>query len=90
MALRLLRLPEVCARLGLRTTAIYHRIKCGTLPAAIPLIGRTRAWPEHEIDAIVGAHIAGDNENEIRALVQDLVAQRQQHSARITHRHKRS
>jgi prophage regulatory protein len=90
MALRLLRLPEVSVKLGLRTTAIYDRIKQGVLTPPVRLTARSRAWPEHEIDAIVGAHIAGDADDEIRALVQDLVAQRKQHSARRTHRDNRS
>lgn len=33
-------------------------------------------WPESEVDAIISARIQGKTENEIKALVRDLVAQR--------------
>lgn len=78
MALRLLRLPEVSAKLGLRTTAIYDQIKQGVLTPPIKLTARSRAWPEHEIDAILGAIIAGQSASATRTLVRDLVAQRLQ------------
>lgn len=76
MTLRLLRLPDVCAQVGLRPTSIYSRVKNGTLPPPIALASRSRAWPEHEIEAIVGSIIAGRNDDDIRTLVRDLVAQR--------------
>jgi prophage regulatory protein len=34
------------------------------------------AWPDHEIDAINKAHIAGQTDDEIRALVARLVIAR--------------
>lgn len=77
MALRLLRLPELCSQIGLRPTSIYARIKAGTLPPPIALAARSRAWPEHEIEAVIGSMIAGHGDDEIRALVHNLVAQRQ-------------
>lgn len=77
MTYRLLRLPDVCAQVGLRPTSIYARIKAGTLPPPIALAARSRAWPEHEIEAVIGSMIAGHGDDEIRALVRNLVAQRQ-------------
>jgi hypothetical protein len=33
-------------------------------------------WPAHELDAIAAARISGKSEDEIRALVHDLIAAR--------------
>ena len=46
---RLLRIPEVSARVGLKKTVIYERIKAGTFPKPIKL-GSASAWPEHEVE----------------------------------------
>ena len=54
---RLLRLDDVVGRVGLRTTAIYQRMRAGEFPKAVPLGGRCVAWPESEIDAWVLATI---------------------------------
>ena len=58
--MKLLRLqgPDgVCGRLGHRPTTVYGMIQAGTLPPAIK-VGRSSCWPDHEIDAVVGAIIA--------------------------------
>ncbi len=76
--MKLLRLagPDgVCSRVSRCDSAVYSMVKAGTFPAPIKF-GRSSVWPDHEIDAIVSAHIAGSNEDEIRALVQRLVEQR--------------
>ena len=78
MALRLLRLPQVCDRIGIKTTTVYARIKDKTLPPPVPLCSRSSAWPEHEIDAVIAAIIAKLNKKDTRALVRELVAQRPQ------------
>jgi prophage regulatory protein len=56
--LRLLRLPDVSARVGLRRTAIYDMIKRGTFPAGIRLGRRCVAWPSDAVDQWVRARIA--------------------------------
>lgn len=76
--MRLLRLQGadgVCARLAHRPTTAYGMVNAGTLPPPIKF-GRSSCWPEHEIDAIVGAIVAGRTEDEIRVLVQALLASR--------------
>jgi prophage regulatory protein len=55
--LRLLRLPDVIERVGLRRTAIYDLVKLGTFPAPIKL-GRCVAWPSDAVDAWVRERIA--------------------------------
>ena len=55
--LRLLRLPEVLGRVGLRRSAWYELVGAGLAPQPCRL-GRCVAWPDHEIDEWVAARIA--------------------------------
>ncbi|MBY8335614.1 MULTISPECIES: helix-turn-helix transcriptional regulator [Sphingomonadales] len=47
---RLIRLPEVMARVGLRRTAIYQRMREGRFPQSRSLGPRCTVWLEAEID----------------------------------------
>jgi prophage regulatory protein len=49
---RLLRLPEVLDRVGMRTTAWYEGMKKGVHPKPVKR-GRSSLWPESEINAYV-------------------------------------
>jgi len=55
---RLLRLPEVLERTGLRPTAVATAIKRGEFPAGVKLSVRSRAWPESSIDTWIAERIA--------------------------------
>lgn len=55
---RLIRLPEVVARTGLRKSAIYQRAKDGTFPSSIKIGTYNVAWLESEIDEWVAERIA--------------------------------
>jgi prophage regulatory protein len=48
---KILRLPEVLARVGLKKTSLYEQIEGGHFPKAIPLTvdGRAVGWRESEI-----------------------------------------
>jgi prophage regulatory protein len=48
---KILRLPEVLARVGLKKTALYEQIEGGHFPQSIPLTvdGRAVGWRESEI-----------------------------------------
>jgi prophage regulatory protein len=72
----LLKLPEVCRRRAQRTTAVYAAVKKKLLTPPIKLTERSSAWVEHEVDAVTSALIAGASNDEIRALVRQLVAAR--------------
>lgn len=48
---RLLRLPEVIARVGLRRSAIYQRMTDGRFPRSRSLGPKCTVWIESEIDA---------------------------------------
>lgn len=50
-AARLIRLPEVMARVGLKRSAIYQRISEGRFPKSRSLGPKCAVWVEAEIDA---------------------------------------
>jgi prophage regulatory protein len=55
--LRILRLPDVMARVGLCRASIYQGIAKGWFPKPIPLGQRARGWVESEISAWLAARI---------------------------------
>jgi prophage regulatory protein len=57
-ALCLLRLPEVCRRVGISRSELYRRVCARTFPAPIKLGERASAWPEHEVSAWIAARVA--------------------------------
>lgn len=76
MNLNLIRLPRLLAKTGLPKTTIYDGIREGLLTRGVSIGARAVAWPEHEVDAINAARIAGKSDAEIRDLVQRLMAKR--------------
>ena len=52
---RLIRLPEVIARVGLKRSSIYQRMAEGRFPKARSLGPRCVVWVEAEIDAWIAA-----------------------------------
>lgn len=56
---RLLRLPEVEAKVRLRRSSIYALMGRGKFPKAIKLSRRAVCWPEHVIDAWIEERIKG-------------------------------
>jgi prophage regulatory protein len=58
LALQLLRLPAVKARIGLCRSSIYARVAEGTFPAPISLGARAVAWDSRAVDAWIAERIA--------------------------------
>jgi prophage regulatory protein len=58
MFMRVLRLPEVQAKTGLKHTSIYSRIAEGTFPRPIPLGSKARGFVESEVDDWIRSQIA--------------------------------
>jgi prophage regulatory protein len=56
--MRILRLPEVQAKTGLKHSAIYERIQDGTFPKPVPLGPKARGFVETEIDGWIKQRIA--------------------------------
>lgn len=71
----LMRLPCVMDRLGLGRASIYKRIATGHLTPPVKL-GRSSAWPSHEIDQIVSACIKGHSPDDMKSLVNTLLEAR--------------
>lgn len=76
MVERILRLPEVKNKTGQSRSTTYLRIAQGLMSKPISLGGRNVGWPENEIAKINGARIAGQSDDDIRKLVQNLHAAR--------------
>lgn len=55
---RLIRLPEVETRTGLKKSTIYLRMKQGVFPACVRQGPRTVAWPESRISAYIDSIVA--------------------------------
>ena len=55
---RLLRLPEVEARTGLKKSSIYAGMRTGTFPRCVTIGHRAVAWPESRIDAWIVSRLA--------------------------------
>ena len=59
---RLLRLPDVLARVGLRRSRLYDLIAAGRFPKPVKLSERAVAWRDDEIDEWVRQRIAERDE----------------------------
>lgn len=70
------RLPAVKAESGLSRSTLYLRISQGLWTKPVSLGGRTVGWPSCEVTALNTARIAGKTDDEIRALVLKLEADR--------------
>jgi len=79
MSVVILRLPLVKDRTGLSRSSIYVRIKEGTFSEPVNLGARAVGWPDYEVGAINAARIAGKSNDEIRALVAELMASRKRY-----------
>lgn len=54
---RILRLPEVMTRVGLKRASIYQRIRTGYFPKPVPLGPRAVGWLENEVEEWLAACI---------------------------------
>lgn len=74
-SIKFLRLPQVQDRTGCKHSKIYDRVAEGTFPPQIKF-GGASAWPEHEVDEVLKAHMAGASDDQLRRLVRDQVERR--------------
>lgn len=73
----LLRPTVAFQRLGLSRSVGYERIQAGLLPRFLKIGGsRASALPDHEVEALARAYIAGASESQLRVLVARLHEQR--------------
>lgn len=76
MVTTILRLPAVKSQSGYSRSTIYLRIAQGLWTKPISLGARAVGWPSTEIAALNAARIASKSDDEIRALVIKLEANR--------------
>ncbi len=72
----ILRIPAVKSDSGLSRSTIYLRIAQGLWTKPVSLGARAVGWPSDEVEAINAARIAGKSDEEVRALVAKLEADR--------------
>ncbi len=56
---RILRLPEVMGRVGLKRDSIYRLIRQGRFPKILKISDRASGFLESEIDAFIASRAAG-------------------------------
>lgn len=78
MNITMLRRPKVSQTIAMSRSATYNLIAEGLFPPGVKLSTRAVAWPEHEVNQVLSARIAGKSDDEIRQLVRDLVAKRKE------------
>ena len=58
MMARILRTPDVLARIGVSRSTLYEWIARGAFPASIPLGERARGWLESDVDEWIAERVA--------------------------------
>jgi len=74
----LIRRPQVIEGFGISKTTLFTRIQEGLIPPPISLGGRAVAWPSDEIEQVISFFILEKPISEIKILVSQLVATRQE------------
>ncbi|MCP5451468.1 MAG: AlpA family transcriptional regulator [Gammaproteobacteria bacterium] len=64
MAIRFIRLPEVCRTVGLPKSTVYKLMTEGDFPRPVKLTSRVSAWLEEEIDGWKQERIAATRQGE--------------------------
>ena len=74
--MKILRIDETMARTGYSRTPLYARVLAGHFTRPVKLGRRASGWPEHEVDTLVAACVAGATATELEDLVFQLHTQR--------------
>ena len=74
---KLLRLFDLKQAFGIGKTTAYAWLRDGLLTPPVRLGRRMVAWPDNEVNALVAARILGKSDDVIKALVIQLMADRQ-------------
>jgi prophage regulatory protein len=75
---KILRKPEVIKMAGFSKSTLYNRIQQGLWPKPISLGFRAIGFVQSECEAVLKAMIAEQSPEQIKTLVQELIAQRKQ------------
>ncbi len=74
--MRILRIKPTSEKTGRKQGSIYRAMAEGLFPPPVRIGPRQNGWPEHEIEAMNVAAIAGKSDGEIRELVKRMVKAR--------------
>jgi prophage regulatory protein len=74
--IRMLRPKAGAGKCGWGRSSYYANIKAGLMVRPVAIGPRAKATPEHEIDAVLAARLAGQSDEEVRSLVKALEAAR--------------
>ncbi len=72
------RRPDVLKRLKVSRTTLYAKIDEGVWPTPIQLGARAVGWISSENEQVIAAMIAGQSQEQIQQLVQELMKQRKE------------
>lgn len=71
--MRIVRIAKVRADSGYSSdTSVYSNVRTGLFTVPVRIGQRAVGWPEHEVEAINAARIAGRTDDQIRELVDQL------------------
>jgi len=76
MATTIHRLPTVLTKRGRSRSSHYNDIQEGLFTPPVSIGSRAVGWPDHEVETINAARIAGKSDDDIRELVFRLIAAR--------------
>jgi prophage regulatory protein len=63
---------------GLSRSMLWAQVKAGTFPSPVRISARAVAWPQSEVARIQAAIVAGKSLDELRGLVSEIEAARQE------------
>lgn len=79
-----LRAEQVASTLGLSKRTVERHVDSGLMVRPIRLGARATAFPEQEVSVVLAARAVGRTDGEVRALVEQLHAQRQMQAEQLT------
>ena len=74
--LKIIRMNKMKECSGYSRSGIYQKISVGLWPKPVSLGPRAVGWVESEIQSVLAARVAGKSEEQIRALIATLTANR--------------
>lgn len=82
-SIKILRFSDVLERMGIRETSYRDAMADGLVPKLVTLGTRNVGLPEHELNQVIRARIAGLPDDEIRKLVERIHADRTRAAAEL-------
>ncbi len=74
--MRILRVDVTLERTGDTRSPLYDKVAKGLFTKPVKVGERAAGFPEHEVDALIAARVAGASADQIRRLVEKLHEQR--------------